>query len=64
MESTYFVQDWQNEDELRRLTIQDHKITSLVGGVLPERSIFLSYLALICYGTMEKKGRMVCTMHW
>lgn len=35
--STYFVQDRQNEEELRRLTIQDQMITSLMGGVLPEQ---------------------------
>ena len=35
--STYFVQDRQNEEELLRLTIQDHMITTSMGGVLPEQ---------------------------
>ncbi|QBD76754.1 class I SAM-dependent methyltransferase [Ktedonosporobacter rubrisoli] len=34
--STYFVQDRQNEEELTRVTIQDHMITAAMGGVLPE----------------------------
>ncbi len=36
--STYFVQDRQNEHELKRLTIQDHLVTTSMGGVLPEQT--------------------------
>lgn len=35
--STYFVQDRSNEEEMRRLQIQDQMITSDMGGVLPEQ---------------------------
>jgi ubiquinone/menaquinone biosynthesis C-methylase UbiE len=36
--STYFVQDRSNENELTRLQIQDHIVTTAMGGVLPEQS--------------------------
>ena len=36
--STYFVQDRQSKLELARLTVQDHMVTTLMGGVLPEQS--------------------------
>lgn len=35
--STYFVQDRQNQNELTRLTIQDHLLNVSMGGVLPEQ---------------------------
>lgn len=35
--STYIVQDRKDQRELSRLTIQDHMITSVMGGVLPEQ---------------------------
>ncbi|HLI71594.1 MAG TPA: class I SAM-dependent methyltransferase [Ktedonobacteraceae bacterium] len=35
--STYVVQDRSNEEELKRLQIQDHLITTHMGGVLPEQ---------------------------
>lgn len=34
--STYFVQDRSNQEEMRRLQIQDHLLTRSQGGVLPE----------------------------
>src|SRR6185437_9604849 len=36
--STYFVQDRQNQEEVNRLMIQDHMMTSAMGGVLPEQA--------------------------
>lgn len=36
--STYFVQDRSNEEELKRLLIQDRLVTAGMGGVLPEQS--------------------------
>ena len=35
--STYFVQDRFNEEELRRLQLQDEMLTTSMGGVLPEQ---------------------------
>jgi ubiquinone/menaquinone biosynthesis C-methylase UbiE len=35
--STYFVQDRSNEEELRRLHLQDAMLTTSMGGVLPEQ---------------------------
>src|SRR2546429_2183807 len=35
---TYFVQDRQNEEELRRLVDQDRLVTASMGGVLPEQA--------------------------
>jgi ubiquinone/menaquinone biosynthesis C-methylase UbiE len=35
--STYFVQDRSNEEEIARLSIQDHLTTVAMGGVLPEQ---------------------------
>jgi ubiquinone/menaquinone biosynthesis C-methylase UbiE len=35
--STYFVQDRSNQEELRRLQMQDHLLTAAMGGVLPEQ---------------------------
>src|SRR5437879_6226034 len=35
--STYFVQDRKNTKELTRLKIQDHMLTTGMGGVLPEQ---------------------------
>lgn len=45
--STYIVQDRSNEEELNRLQLQDHLITTDMGGVLPEQpdpAIFRSVL--------------------
>jgi ubiquinone/menaquinone biosynthesis C-methylase UbiE len=38
LQSTYFVQDRRNREELTRLTIQDQMITTSMGGVLPEQA--------------------------
>lgn len=35
--STYFVQDRSNQEELKRLQIQDQMLTASMGGVLPEQ---------------------------
>jgi ubiquinone/menaquinone biosynthesis C-methylase UbiE len=35
--STYFVQDRSNQQEMARLTVQDHLMTHAMGGVLPEQ---------------------------
>jgi ubiquinone/menaquinone biosynthesis C-methylase UbiE len=35
--STYIVQDRENKEELARLALQDHLLTSAMGGVLPEQ---------------------------
>src|SRR6516225_3646913 len=37
-ESTYFVQDRSNQDEMTRLEVQDTMLTTGMGGVLPELS--------------------------
>jgi len=34
--STYFVQDRHSQEELDRLILQDHLVTTVMGGVLPE----------------------------
>jgi hypothetical protein len=34
--STYFVQDRSNKEEVQRLQLQDHLLTTAMGGVLPE----------------------------
>ncbi len=36
--NTYFVQDKQLKEELVRLTLQDHLLTTSMGGVLPEQT--------------------------
>lgn len=49
--STYFVQDRQNQQEMERVTIQDHMLTARMGGVLPEQpdpSIFHRVLDIGC----------------
>ncbi len=49
--STYIVQDRSNEEELKRLQIQDHMITASMGGVLPEQqdpTIFRRVLDVGC----------------
>src|SRR5437660_169504 len=35
--STYVVEDRSNEDELKRLVLQDQMVTTSMGGVLPEQ---------------------------
>ncbi|MBO0797000.1 MAG: methyltransferase domain-containing protein [Ktedonobacteraceae bacterium] len=49
--STYFVQNRDNQDELTRVTVQDHMITASMGGVLPEQpdpAIFRRVLDVGC----------------
>jgi ubiquinone/menaquinone biosynthesis C-methylase UbiE len=49
--STYFVQDRANQEELRRIAIQDHMLTAGMGGVLPEQpdpTVFRSVLDVGC----------------
>lgn len=36
--STYFVADRSNQEELSRIHIQDHMVTTAMGGVLPEQA--------------------------
>ncbi len=48
--STYVVQDRQNQQELRRLTIQDHLITASMGGVLPEQPDAASFRRVLDVG--------------
>ncbi|HLZ64231.1 MAG TPA: class I SAM-dependent methyltransferase [Ktedonosporobacter sp.] len=38
LQSAYFVQDRSNQEEMTRLQVQDHLLTALMGGVLPEQS--------------------------
>lgn len=38
LQSTYFVQDRHNKEELTRLTIQEQMITKSMGGALPEQA--------------------------
>ncbi len=49
--STYIVQDRSSEEELKRLEVQDHLFTKLMGGVLPEQpdpTRFESVLDVAC----------------
>src|SRR5215471_14429303 len=48
--STYVVQDRQNQQELMRLTIQDHLITASMGGVLPEQPDAASFRRILDVG--------------
>ena len=51
LQSTYFVQDRRKKEEFTRLTIQDHMITTSMGGVLPEQpdpTIFHHALDVAC----------------
>lgn len=51
LQSTYIVQDKQNQEELTRITIQDQMITTSMGGVLPEQvdpTIFRRVLDVGC----------------
>jgi ubiquinone/menaquinone biosynthesis C-methylase UbiE len=36
-QNTYMVQEWKDGKEVERLAIQDHLVTSAMGGVLPEQ---------------------------
>src|SRR5215469_4245704 len=38
LQSTYFVQNRRNKEEMARLTIQDEMLTTSMGGVLPEQA--------------------------
>jgi len=49
--STYFVRDRQSQQEMLRLTIQDHMLTTAMGGVLPEQpdpAVFRRVLDIGC----------------
>ncbi len=49
--STYFVSDRSNQEELNRIYIQDHMVTTAMGGVLPEqpeRTVFRRVLDVGC----------------
>ncbi len=51
LQSTYVVQDRQNEEERTRVTIQDKMLNTSMGGVLPEQidpTIFHSVLDVAC----------------
>jgi len=48
--STYVVQDRQNQQELKRLTIQDQLITASMGGVLPEQPDAASFRRVLDVG--------------
>jgi SAM-dependent methyltransferase len=51
LQSTYFVQDRRNKEELIRLTIQDQMLTTSMGGILPEQAdptIFHRVLDVAC----------------
>lgn len=49
--STYFVQDKEKREELRRLMIQGHMLTTAMGGPLPEQpepTVFRNVLDMAC----------------
>jgi ubiquinone/menaquinone biosynthesis C-methylase UbiE len=48
--STYFVQDRSNKEELIRLDEQDHLITTLLGGLLPEQKDLGSFQRVLDVG--------------
>ncbi len=48
--STYFVQDRSNKEELQRLQIQDHLLTTAMGGVLPEQPDTLRFKRVLDIG--------------
>ena len=48
--STYFVQDRSNKEELQRLQIQDHLLTTAMGGVLPEQPDTLHFKRVLDIG--------------
>ena len=48
--STYFVQDRSNKEELQRLQIQDHLLTTAMGGVLPEQPDTLHFERVLDIG--------------
>lgn len=48
--STYIVQDRQNQQELKRLTIQDQMVTDSMGGVLSEQSDAESFRRILDVG--------------
>jgi len=47
---TYVVQDRNNQDELARLQVQDHMITTSMGGVLPEQPTPISFKRVLDIG--------------
>ncbi|HET8844606.1 MAG TPA: class I SAM-dependent methyltransferase, partial [Ktedonobacteraceae bacterium] len=50
-QSTYFVQDRRNKEEMARLSIQDEMLTTSMGGVLPEQvdpTVFRHVLDVAC----------------
>jgi len=48
--STYFVQDRHSQEELDRLILQDHMITTVMGGVLPEQQDPLQFRHVLDIG--------------
>ncbi|HVU68316.1 MAG TPA: class I SAM-dependent methyltransferase [Ktedonobacteraceae bacterium] len=48
--STYFVADRSNQDELNRIRIQDHMITTSMGGVLPEQPASATFQRVLDIG--------------
>jgi ubiquinone/menaquinone biosynthesis C-methylase UbiE len=48
--STYFVQDRSSKEELQRLQIQDHLLTTAMGGVLPEQPDSLRFKRVLDIG--------------
>jgi ubiquinone/menaquinone biosynthesis C-methylase UbiE len=47
---TYFVQDRQNQREMRRLIVQDQMVTRAMGGVLPEQPAPASFQRILDIG--------------
>jgi ubiquinone/menaquinone biosynthesis C-methylase UbiE len=48
--STYFVQDRSNKEEVQRLQLQDHLLTTAMGGVLPEQPDTLRFKRVLDIG--------------
>jgi ubiquinone/menaquinone biosynthesis C-methylase UbiE len=48
--STYFVQDRSSKEELQRLQIQDHLLTTTMGGVLPEQPDTIQFKRVLDIG--------------
>jgi ubiquinone/menaquinone biosynthesis C-methylase UbiE len=48
--STYFVQDRSSKEELQRLQIQDHLLTTAMGGVLPEQPDTIQFKRVLDIG--------------
>jgi ubiquinone/menaquinone biosynthesis C-methylase UbiE len=50
LESTYFVQDRRNREELTRVTIQDQMLTASMGGTLPEQADYTMFRRVLDVG--------------